>query len=242
MTPLLAAVGFDLLGALREAGLVAQLTLAVLCVMSVLAWATWGSRHLALGLLVRRCRSARRTFLEAPDPASFEARCRRLPTGPVPRAFEAAVEEYRQGVASVGAVERWTALWPRTGRTVVERRLADCRASEMARARRGLNLLGSIGATAPFVGLFGTVWGVMDAFAAIGELRSADLSVVAPGVAEALLATAAGLLAAVPAVWAHNALLAKTRALALELDHFETELMNALERGVAASQGGAAEG
>ena len=112
------------------------------------------------------------------------------------------------------------------------------RAGELERARRGLALLATVGATAPFVGLFGTVWGVMDAFAAIGSARSADLAVVAPGIAEALVATAAGLMAAVPAVWANNALIRRLRWIGRELDDFTVDVLNVFDRSiVAAAQG-----
>ncbi|MDR0810006.1 MAG: tonB-system energizer ExbB, partial [Gemmobacter sp.] len=74
----------------------------------------------------------------------------------------------------------------------------------LQRLRRGTGLLATIGATAPFVGLFGTVWGIMNAFIGIAETRTTNLAVVAPGIAEALLATALGLVAAIPAVVIYN--------------------------------------
>jgi biopolymer transport protein TolQ len=94
--------------------------------------------------------------------------------------------------------------------------------------------LATIGSTAPFIGLFGTVWGVIDAFESIGTAGSASLAVVAPGVAEALVATGAGLVAAVPAVWFYNGLSAALRRFGAELEAVGAEVLNCYDRGVAA--------
>ena len=88
----------------------------------------------------------------------------------------------------------------------MERVMQAATARELARAERGLAVLATIGSSAPFVGLFGTVWGIMNAFRSIAQSRDTNLAVVAPGIAEALFATALGLLAAIPAVIFYNAL------------------------------------
>ena len=95
---------------------------------------------------------------------------------------------------------------------------------------RGLAELATIGSTAPFVGLFGTVWGIMDTFKGIGARGSATLAIVAPGISEALIATAAGLAAAIPAVIFYNYYLNRIKGLTLEMDHFSLELLNIVER------------
>ena len=99
----------------------------------------------------------------------------------------------------------------------MERVMQAATAREMARAERGLAILATIGTSAPFVGLFGTVWGIMNAFRGIAQSRDTNLAVVAPGIAEALFATALGLLAAIPAVIFYN-------WLAGSLDRFATRL------------------
>ncbi|HEX9900317.1 MAG TPA: MotA/TolQ/ExbB proton channel family protein, partial [Candidatus Methylomirabilis sp.] len=86
------------------------------------------------------------------------------------------------------------------------------------------------GNVTPFIGLFGTVWGIMDAFAAIGQAGSANLGAVAPGISEALIATAAGLGAAIPAVIAYNYFLNRTRRLATEIELFGLEFLTLAER------------
>jgi len=93
-----------------------------------------------------------------------------------------------------------------------------------------MNFLATTGSVTPFIGLFGTVWGIMDAFQRIGIVRSASLVTVAPGIAEALIATAAGLFAAVPAVIAYNHFLHKIKDLITEMEDFSLEFLNLADR------------
>ncbi len=103
---------------------------------------------------------------------------------------------------------------------------------ETQRLERYLTFLATTGSTAPFIGLFGTVWGIMNAFHGIGQTGSANLAVVAPGISEALVATALGLVAAIPAVMAYNHFLSKVRGLINEMDNFSQEFLNIVERTV----------
>ena len=93
-----------------------------------------------------------------------------------------------------------------------------------------LLFLATVGAVAPFVGLFGTVWGIMNSFQAIAMSRDTNLAVVAPGIAEALFATGLGLLAAIPAVVAYNACAASVQRFASQLDHFADDFINLMAR------------
>jgi biopolymer transport protein TolQ len=93
-----------------------------------------------------------------------------------------------------------------------------------------LGFLATTGSVSPFIGLFGTVWGIMDTFRSIGARGSATLAVVAPGISEALIATAAGLAAAIPAVVFYNYFQNSIRGIAMEMDGFASELLNILER------------
>ncbi len=90
--------------------------------------------------------------------------------------------------------------------------------------------LATTGSTTPFIGLFGTVWGIMDAFRGIGMRGSATLAVVAPGISEALIATAAGLAAAIPAVVAYNYYINRIKVLSAEMENFSAELLNIIKR------------
>jgi biopolymer transport protein TolQ len=92
--------------------------------------------------------------------------------------------------------------------------------------------LATTGNTAPFIGLFGTVWGIMNSFVGIGRMGSANLAVVAPGISEALVATAAGLAAAIPAVIAFNYFSSKIRVVESELQSFSADFLNIIERDI----------
>ena len=103
-------------------------------------------------------------------------------------------------------------------------------ASEVTHLESWMSLLGTIGSTAPFIGLFGTVYGIMDAFLSIGNQQSANLPVVAPKIAEALIATAIGLVAAIPAVMAYNYFVRRIRVLESETDAFASDYLNIVRR------------
>ncbi|MCE5312727.1 MAG: protein TolQ [Nitrospiraceae bacterium] len=101
---------------------------------------------------------------------------------------------------------------------------------EAAKLERYLNFLATTGSTTPFIGLFGTVWGIMNSFRGIGAAGSASLAIVAPGIAEALIATAVGLAAAIPAVIAYNYYLSRSNRMIIELEDFSEELVDYIMR------------
>lgn len=115
----------------------------------------------------------------------------------------------------------------------IARALRRATTSEITRLEKYLTFLATTGSTAPFIGLFGTVWGIMTAFKGIGETGSASLAVVAPGIAEALVATAIGLVAAIPAVMGYNHFQNRIKVLIAEMDNFSTELLNIVQRSFA---------
>ena len=113
---------------------------------------------------------------------------------------------------------------------MVGRALRRATTQETQRLEKYLTFLATTGSTAPFIGLFGTVWGIMDAFHGIGTTGSASLAVVAPGISEALIATAIGLAAAIPAVMGYNHFLNKVNILIGEMDNYSQEFLNIVER------------
>ncbi len=115
----------------------------------------------------------------------------------------------------------------------VSRALRRATNLEVTRLEKYTTFLATTGSTSPFIGLFGTVWGIMVAFIGIGKTGSASLAVVAPGIAEALIATAIGLVAAIPAVMAYNHFQHKIRVLLKEMDSFSTEFLNIVQRNIA---------
>ena len=127
-----------------------------------------------------------------------------------------------RGNPSVGAAK------PKNANAVgVEMQVAA--SDEVRRLEKGMSWLATTGSVSPFIGLFGTVWGVMDAFAGLGDAGTASLRAVAPGIAEALITTAAGLFAAIPAVIAYNHYLSGIRGLAARMDGFAAEFVAKIE-------------
>jgi biopolymer transport protein TolQ len=112
----------------------------------------------------------------------------------------------------------------------LERSLKKASIDQGNRLERALSFLATTGNTAPFIGLFGTVWGIMESFRNIGMMGSASLAVVAPGISEALVATAAGLAAAIPAVVAYNYFLHKISLFRAEMEIFSSEFLSMVER------------
>jgi biopolymer transport protein TolQ len=112
----------------------------------------------------------------------------------------------------------------------IERALRRAAGNELTRLETMLPFLATTGSTAPFVGLFGTVWGIMNSFIAIHGQKNASLDVVAPGIAEALIATAMGLLAAIPAVMAYNYFVRRLRVLESEMESFSSDYLNIVRR------------
>jgi biopolymer transport protein TolQ len=116
------------------------------------------------------------------------------------------------------------------GLGAIKRALDQATTAELTRLEKNLGFLATTGSIAPFIGLFGTVWGIMNSFRDIGRQGSANLATVAPGIAEALIATAFGLLAAIPAVVLYNYFLGRIKMLTAEMDNFSSELLNIIER------------
>ena len=147
------------------------------------------------------------------------------PTHPMAAVFGAAMGEWRRTVRVAGADVSHTSVRER-----IDRAISVTVQREMDRQERWMVFLASVGATAPFIGLFGTVWGIMHSFSAIAALHNTNLAVVAPGIAEALFATAIGLVAAIPAVLAYNKISTDLARFASRLEGFGAEFSAILSR------------
>jgi biopolymer transport protein TolQ len=142
--------------------------------------------------------------------------------------FEGVVDELRkQGAAGVRNVPS------------VQRAAQIASSEELSRLERRLPWLATTGNVTPFIGLFGTVWGIIDAFHGLGTASAASLRAVAPGISEALITTAAGLFAAIPAVIAYNYFVNEIRQFGARMDDFTLELVNTVERGSTGTSTGA---
>ena len=209
-------IGGEIINLVQETGLVAKLVLVILLIFSVLSWAIILSKWSSL----RRARTQSGRFLRAfrkaqklQDVMAVSEQFKPSPLVPV---FEHGFEEYRrQGALRITAVQRATQI---------------ASSEELTRLERRLPWLATTGAVAPFIGLFGTVWGIIDAFHGLGNAGAATLRAVAPGVSEALITTAAGLFAAIPAVIAYNQFTHNLREFGARMDDFSMEFLNVLER------------
>ncbi len=113
---------------------------------------------------------------------------------------------------------------------ILQRTLTKSALNEITNLESLISFLGTLGSTGPFIGLFGTVWGIMDAFFEVGRMGNANLATIAPGVSEALLTTAVGLIAAIPAVVAYNYLNNKVKFFDVEMDSFSSDFLNIIDR------------
>ena len=190
---------------------------------SLVTWTIWLAKALELRLATRRAKRGVRQIEAAPELASLEAGgSGALRRGPVAAILKTAQDELARsgGLPADGVKERVAIavarIEARAGRTMT----------------KGTGVLATIGATAPFVGLFGTVWGIMNSFIGISQANTTNLAVVAPGIAEALLATAIGLVAAIPAVIIYNSFARSTAGYRALLADGSAAVMQHLSRGL----------
>jgi biopolymer transport protein TolQ len=217
LSPLLAFfVGGEILDMLSNTGAVAKLVLLLLLAFSVLSWAI----ILTKWRLLRRARvqSGRfvRAFRKAQRLQDIAAVADQFRPSPLVGVFEGGFEEYKRqgGTLRLNAVQRGMQIGA---------------SEEITRLERNVPWLAITAAVTPFVGLFGTVWGIIDAFHGLGTAGAATLRAVAPGISEALITTAAGLAAAIPAVIAYNLIGSSIREFAARSDDFALEVLNAVE-------------
>ncbi len=147
------------------------------------------------------------------------------PAHPMAAVFGAAMAEWRRSARIAGVDIARSGVRER-----IDRAITVTVQREMDRLERWMIFLASVGATAPFIGLFGTVWGIMHSFSAIAQMHNTNLAVVAPGIAEALFATAMGLVAAIPAVLAYNKISTDLARFASRLEGFGAEFSAILSR------------
>jgi biopolymer transport protein TolQ len=208
-----------------DASVVVQVVLALLLGASVASWAIILRKRRLLRKAVRGSDSFETSFWSGGDLTSIY---REITRGSEPPADMAGVFE-----AGFRAFRRLTDQPGLTPGQVVEgsqRAMRVAQLREMDRLENSLATLATIGSTSPYVGLFGTVWGIMNSFTALGNVQSATLAMVAPGIAEALVATAMGLFAAIPAVIAYNRYADQVGRLEVRYDSFAEEFSAILQR------------
>ena len=210
-----------ILDLVAQSGWLPKGIMVLLLLISVLSWMIILAKWQAFSKARRRNISFLRTFRKAADLQGVAVGIQEMPLSPLVSVFEFGYEEVDRQVKTRGTVANKLAL---------ERSLQLGINEELATLDRYLNWLATTASISPFIGLFGTVWGIMDAFMALGQASGASLRAVAPSIGEALITTALGLAAAIPAAVAYNHFNQVSREMGARMDDFSLEFQNMAER------------
>jgi biopolymer transport protein TolQ len=228
-------------GALRQEGLVTmvigagpvvQLVLYILILFSVFSWGIIFYKLRQVRVARRQSQRFIEIFWDTKNLTTIHTTSQELKQSPVAQVFRAGYQELvrltrAKRQSNPGEAEITTELG---GIENVERAMKRAANQEITRLERALTFLATTASATPFIGLFGTVWGIMTAFRGLSVTQSSSIQAVAPGIAEALIATATGLVAAIPAVIAYNHFARQIRVLSAEMENFSSEFLNIAER------------
>lgn len=240
----MASQHLDLIHMISNAGLMVQLVLLILVLFSISSWAIILIKYKYIRRAFRQSEHFTDYFWKSRDFSDAYAKAKELEGSPIARIFRIGYVELKKlsqsGVPLVaqGSDSEEFSIGARfAGTDNVKRALRQAINTEISLVSQLVPFLATTGNTTPFIGLFGTVWGIMNSFHGIGLKGSATLAVVAPGISEALVATAAGLAAAIPAVIAYNYFTQKIRTIETELYSFSTDFLNIVERDILRPKG-----
>jgi biopolymer transport protein TolQ len=225
------ALSSGVLELVLNAGPVAKFVLAVLLLFSIVSWALIVEKWWQLRRVKRQTLAFVKVFREGRRPSLVHSAARKYRDSPLAQLYAAAYSEI-SGLPDVmdQVVDDADEGLGSERLDAVHRAMRRAAGIEIAQLERYLPFLATTASAAPFIGLFGTVWGIMSSFHGISSQGSASLAVVAPGISEALIATAAGLAAAIPAVIGYNFFINRIRHWATEMDGFMLDLLNVLSR------------
>jgi biopolymer transport protein TolQ len=192
-----------------EAGYVVKAVLAILLLFSLVSWSIIFQKWRHFSKADKESYAFLRIYESSKIPKDLYASSKKYAISPLASLFRSVFSEKTY-----------------TERDELKRMIRRYSTLEATKLQRYLNFLATTGSTSPFIGLFGTVWGIMNAFRGIGAAGSASLAVVAPGIAEALITTAMGLAAAIPAVVAYNFFLSKANRMIIDMEDFSEELFD----------------
>lgn len=207
-------------------GVIARLVLLILLSFSVLSWAIIFHKYRIFKRALRDSIEFLHVFRQSKKLSEIRSTCALLKGSPLPEVFQAGYRE----------IENQATVSENPGKPVirsldsVRRSLQIGSTTELTRLEKWMSWLATTAAASPFIGLFGTVWGIMDAFHGLGTAGAASLRSVAPGISEALITTAAGLFAAIPALIAYNQFVQRLKEFGSMLDDFALEFLNMTER------------
>ncbi len=209
-----------LLDMLRNSGPVALAVLGLLLLASLHSWSILLGKWSRLGRVRAQSQRFLRAFRKATRLQEIATVSEQFKPSPLVPIFDGVYDEYRRQMESTGQIRSMSAL---------ERAAQNASSEALTLLERRMSWLATIGATAPFIGLFGTIMGIVDAFHGLGASGEATLRAVAPGISEALITTAAGLFVAIPAVIGYNQFNTRLREVAGQMDSFARELLTSID-------------
>jgi biopolymer transport protein TolQ len=221
----------DIISLIVHAGAVPKAVLGLLALMSMISWYVIGAKWMYLSRAYRRSVHFVEKFWDSSLDEMWKA-AQEAPPSPVSEVFRAGYLELiklrkRHAQAQAGAKTDEAGLGDIES---IERSLSRARTMAITEMENKVPFLATTASAAPFIGLFGTVWGIMNSFRNIGAKGAANLATVAPGIAEALVATAIGLVAAIPAVMGYNYLSRRIRVISAEMETFTNDFLNIIRR------------
>jgi biopolymer transport protein TolQ len=208
-----------------DAAPVVKLVLLVLFIFSIFSWGIIIQKWIMFSRARKRAKAILDMIAKSGSMAKLKEIATRVGECPVSKMFDEALDEVNKLSGKTGTINQ-------SMLTNIEARLANAQARQNMDLTYGLGFLASISNASPFIGLFGTVWGIMDSFRHIAMMGSANLATVAPGISEALIATAAGLFVAIPAVLFYNYFMSLITHASAQMDQFQMDFINTLRRGI----------
>ncbi|KGM54652.1 colicin transporter [Lysobacter daejeonensis GH1-9] len=217
--------GLNLLQLILHASLPVQLVMGILLLASVASWAIIFRKKSVLDRAAKEAEHFEERFWSGAELSKLYAGAteRNRDVGGMEAIFEAGFREFNRVRQRKGAD-------PRTQLEGAQRAMRATTSREIDGLEHNLEFLANVGSISPYIGLFGTVWGIMISFQGLAQLKEATIATVAPGISEALVATAMGLFAAIPAVWAYNRYATKVERIAVRYDAFSEEFSSILQR------------
>lgn len=219
----------DIWSMIAGAGGMVKFVLFILFLFSVVSWAIIVYKVRLLRRMERETAAFYDLFWKNRQFAQIYSATKNYDNTPLTAIFKAVYSEITNTVKT-GGNEAGAPSLQKDDIDRLNRMLRKAVATESAKLEHAVGFLATTGNTAPFIGLFGTVWGIMTSFQSIGARGAANLAIVAPGISEALVATAMGLAAAIPAVVGYNHIVSRINRLNVEMDNFSADLLNIIER------------
>ncbi|HNZ64823.1 MAG TPA: protein TolQ [Smithella sp.] len=220
----------SLLSMILDAGLMVKFVLLVLFIFSVVSWAIIFIKYRYYRKIQKENDAFNEDYLRSSKLSDVLPAAKKYSYSTTAEVFRVGYKELTQTNKPAGESAQGRDDISLSSLDNLERSMNKASATEMTKLESSLGFLATTGSASPFIGLFGTVWGIMDTFKGIGARGSATLAVVAPGISEALIATAAGLAAAIPAVIFYNYFLNQSKNMVQEMENFSAEFLNIVER------------